>query len=330
MSHPTKRAEIHLGDLARALGSLRWQTDAEARAIAACLGFGLAAPAPRPKPPTEIYDRQRYLASTAGQVQRSPPPPIFAPPAPEPAPELPGNTLASRLKPLDERAPPLPGDADWLQEEDALYSDNEALAVVRHSLFPERTNRHLISAALATQRPGQDIDLDRLVAAICRREVVCDLPRCAESTLELGCQLLLDYSATMVPFWEDLNDLIGQVQDVVGCEGTRVFSFDGRPTGAVRWTPAGAREVWQPDGRPVVAATDFGIQGCAGRVDPDPDWRALAERCAREGVPLVVLCPWPEERWPLGIAGCPELVHWSPYTSAAMIRRKIGLGHRLG
>jgi hypothetical protein len=306
---------------------LRWQNDDEAKAIAACLGFGLHA-APTPRTPTEIYDRQRYRRPTPAPAPTRRP--VFVPPAPEPPPALPANPLASRLQPLTERAPAAPDDANWLTDRDELFAPEAETEVVREPLFTERTNRHSLSAALATLRSGQEIDVPRLIAAICRREVVPDLPRRPEATLELGCQLLLDYSGTMVPFWEDLNGLISQVADVVGTAETRVFSFDTRPTEAIRWTPHGECEPWRPDGRPVVAATDFGIQGRSGRAAPDPAWRSMAERCAHDGIPLVVLLPWPEDRWPSDIGGCPELVHWSPHTSAAMIKRKVGQGHRVG
>lgn len=330
MRDTEKRGEIQLGDLARAMGSLRWRSDEEAQAIAACLGFGLRAGVPASRRSKEIYDRQRYRASEPTPSQAPPRPAVLVPPTPEAPPALPASRVASRLEPLPERAPPAPDDTDWLDDEDALFGQGSEPVVARQSLFPERTSRHIVSAALATLRSGQEIDVPRLIAAISRREVIADLPRRPESTLELGCHLLLDYSATMVPFWEDLNGLIAQVTDVVGAANTRVFSFDARPTEAKRWTPRGERESWRPDGRPVLAATDFGIQGKSTRAEPNPDWSALIERCAQRGSPLVILVPWPEDRWPTTIGSYPELMHWSPHTSAAIIRAKIGPGHRVG
>ena len=38
------KGEIHLGDLARALETLNWEDDRQARAIASCLGFELKRP----------------------------------------------------------------------------------------------------------------------------------------------------------------------------------------------------------------------------------------------------------------------------------------------
>jgi len=329
MTDETDRGEIHLGDLARALAALKWENDDQAKAIAACLGFALHT-SPKPKPPVEIYDRQRYPSGERTPEQPPPERPLFVPPAPEAVPPLPANHLAGRIQPLPERAPAAPDDSAWLQEGDALYSAEEQTAVARQPLFLERTSRHIVSAALGTLRSGAEIDEAKLISAICRREPIPELPRRPEATLELGCQLLLDYSASMVPFWEDLNGLIGQVGEVMGEGNTRVYSFDTRPTEAVCWTPEGEREPWQPEGRPVLAATDFGIQGRSGRAQPDSAWRIFAERCRQAGVPLVILVPWPRARWPLDLGGCPELVHWNAHTSASTIRKKIGLGHRIG
>ncbi|MGH7703876.1 MAG: hypothetical protein ACREMO_12345, partial [Gemmatimonadales bacterium] len=259
-----------------------------------------------------------------------PPPPrrIFVPPAPEPPPALPAEPLPSLLQALTERAPAAPDDSAWLDEEDTFFTEPSEPEVARRSLLPERTGRHIVSAALATLRVGHEIDIAGIIHAVCRREIIGYLPRRPESTLERGCQLLLDYSATMVPYWEDLHDLMGQINDVVGPANTRVYSFDNSPTEAISWTPGGSREPWQPDGRPVLAATDLGIQTKSGRAELSPAWPAFAECCALAGSPLIILIPWPEHRWPRDIGANSHLVHWSPHTSAAMVKRKIGIGHR--
>lgn len=321
------RGQIHLGDLARALKCLGWQDDEQAKAIAACLGFGLLA-TPKPRAPNEIYDRQRY-PSHEPPVSQPPPRRVFVPPAPEPPAVLPAHALPSALQPLTERAPAALADSDWLGDEDALFAERSETEIARRSLLPERTSRHIVSSALATLRVGQEIDIPKLIQAIGRRQIMVELPHRPDATLERGCQLLLDYGATMIPFWEDLSDLVRQVTDVVGQANIQAYSFDTLPTEAMHWTIDGERLPWQPDGRPVLIATDFGIQGKSGRVPLNPAWLTFIERCDTAGSPLVILIPWPEQRWPADIGGYPHLVHWSPHTSAAMVKRKIGPGHRV-
>jgi hypothetical protein len=327
------RGEVHLGDLARALADLPWQDQAQARAIAASLGFGLGAGAggvQRSSRPTEVYN------PTAQPRHRDParrePPPIPVPPLPPELPPLPADALPCRLRALDERAPAGP-DPDWLGLDDAApdpaldpFARIDALPCAREPLFPHRTARHILSAALALTRTGDAIDETRLAAALidalARREPLRALPRRCERTLARGCDLLLDYSAGMVPFWDDLTGLIDQVSAVVGAEQTRVYSFDARPDEALRWLPSGRRLPWTPADRPVLAATDLGLQhGTAAR--PDPGWDRLGRRCAAAGLPLLILLPSPEHHWPPRLAGRPALIHWSPATSAALVQTRL-------
>ncbi len=329
-----RRGDIHLGDLTRALGSLDWQGEAQAAAIAASLGFGLdfgLGAQPVRKPPVEIYERPRQRTKPATRPSPRRAPPVSMPLPPETPPVLPANVVPSYQEELPELAPAAP-DADWPEADEHRLDPAFERSCARETLFPERTSRHIVAAALATRRSGEQIDVARLIAAAARRHVLRELPRQPEPTLARGCQLLLDHSATMVPFWQDLTDLIDQVGAVVGAANVRDYRFDTRPTQAARWTPTGRREPWEPDGRPVLAASDLGIQGAgaesAARVEPDPAWNLLAERCAGAASPLLILVPWPEHRWPKTLAGQPELIHWSPHTTVGMIRRCVGAGHR--
>lgn len=329
MTDRPDRGEIHLGDLARALKKLNWKGEAQAARIAACLGFGLG-PAPVParaqREPTRIYDPRSAGAPPKPAASPRSEPPVLVPPAPRPPPALPEGTLPSHLESIAGLAPPADTDTDWLDDlaPDAFPPEEES-ALARATLFPERTHRHILSAALAGTRPGADIDMSRLIDAICRREAVARLPRRPETTLDRGCQLLLDYSATMVPFWADLTGLVEQVTRVVGADVTRVYSFDSRPLEAHRWTLAGESEAWRPDGRPVLVATDLGIQGRAAPDAPDPDWMRFADRCAAAGSPLLILIPWPEAQWPKRFPGGVALIHWGPRTTAGMVQQ-----HRRG
>lgn len=325
----TRRSEIHLGDLAQALKKLKWRDEAQANAIAAHLGFGMRPVRQATEPasqPWEIYDRQPYRQKqTATTPQR--PAPVYTPPPPVPQPALPRTILPSSLAALEQQAQVAPTTPDWLNQPDGDYDPTPQPAMARQPIFPDAVSRALLATALATDRPGAEVDVRKLIARICRREVVRDLPCLNEASLDHGCQLLLDYSASMVPWWEDLASLRTQVTRVVGQAHTQVYSFDRDPVTAARWTTDLSREPWRPDGRPVLVATDLGIQGRSGRGLLPADWNEVMARCALQGSPLILLVPWPESRWPkdFGVAATlPILVHWSPHTTAAMI------GHRKG
>jgi len=325
MDTEPERGDIHLGDLIRALDKLPWQGPEQAEAIAACLGFGL-----RPHRTPTASDQPQRIGGTRTPIQNQDPlpatqpassAPAFPPRPPRPVP-LPEGLLPCALTPCERRAPPDPGPPDWLAEAAARFPARERLSVLaRATLLPERTARHVLSAALATERAGAELDLPHLIDAICRRQPLRSLPRRPEATVAAGCQLLLDYSPSMVPFWEDLNGLAEQVRDVVGEQATRVYAFDTHPSQARHWTPNGDAEGWRPDGRPVLAATDLGIQGRAPPA-PSPDWPHVAADCARVGSPLMLLIPWPEDRWPRSFPANTTLIQWGPDTSAGRVRRQ--------
>lgn len=321
-----RRGEIYLGDLARALRGLNCRSDEDSERVAAALGFGVQLPTPHH--PVEIYDPRTVCPEPPARLAQRPTAPS-APPMPEPPPALPTGLLPAQLQPaaaVSAAAPTAPG---WLQARHALFDPEREPQVMRESLFTERAHRPILSASLATLRSSGEVDFPKLLSAICRQRALAELPRRTEATLDLGCQLLLDYSASMVPFWEDLNSLIDQVTRVIGAENVRVFSFDARPGEAARWTATGERTRWRPEQRPVLVATDFGLMGARGRAQLDPAWRGFIDACGLDGSPLLMLIPWPRERWPLATGPHASLIHWSPHTSAAMVRRKLGLGHRV-
>jgi hypothetical protein len=321
MSKICDRGEIHLCDLALALKDLPWTDPTQAAVIADCLGFGLAA---HPKSIAtsqghKVYDRRSTSSQPAPDKPPAREPPILVPPTPPRPVSLPADTLPSRLERLTTLAPPHQQPPDWLEKRNAAFPAAPEPQLARATLLPERTARHVLSAGLSMARATGGIDLAKLIDAVCRCRPIRGLPRRLEATLDRGCQLLLDYSTSMIPFWEDLEQLCAQVHEVVGERTTQVYSFDAQPTQARAWTTSGEPLPWRPDGRPVLAATDLGIQGRVA-AEPSPDWPALAEDCAKAGSPLILLIPWPAERWPKTLPSA-TLIHWGPRTTAGMVRQ---------
>lgn len=332
MKPAVPRGAISLGDLAHALARLPWTDDDQAQAIAASLGFGAlktsefsgdGQPAGRrifdpaldhrPPPP-----RNAQEAIPAFPTPPSLPPPVSTPKARLSATlvELPTAAIAADKRP------------DWLDDASVSFVEQPALPPVRKPLLPDLRVRGVLEAALATRRAGSAPDLAALVRQLAAGRLARGLPRLAESTLSHGCQLLLDYSDSMIPWWEDLGSLAEQVLRVVG--EAPVYSFEGDPATASRWLP-GAEDAqpWRPSpGRPILAASDLGIRGMAQPRCAPRGWREFAQRCAAAGSPLVVLVPWPQRYWPNDLGRHASLVHWHPHTSAAMLRRSFGAGHR--
>ena len=334
-----RKEEIHLGDLIRALGRLEWQSAEQAQAIAGCLGFGLAErqrEQEAARPSTRIFDRSHLSQQADGALPKRPPhfkaPPLTQPP---PQVDLPAQVLPAKLNLL---APQTASDAggaagqrpNWLTGKYQRLDDASGGSPPRRTLLPTGTARGVLTAALKTWRLGSELDLDELVRRVVRGQLPPRLPRRPSMTLGRGCQLLLDFSDSMLPWWEDLHDLSRQVTAVLGEDRVSVFDFDSSPGLARQWQ-AGKKEAqaWQPEaGRPVVVATDFGLQGNAARRRSSADWRAFIERCAAPGCALIVLIPWSPPFWPTDLGPLVELVHWHPATSATMIGRQLGLAQR--
>ena len=332
-----RRGEIHLGELIGALVELNCDDAAQAETIAACLGFGLRAPdlAATGAATPAIYDHSRALPPPLAASSASPRPLGLALPPSSPAIEaLPAQIVPSQLASV-ETLPSTDASAApaWLA---AGYQrlDPERSSPPRQTLIAARAARGVVTAALASWRPGDagdGLDLDELVRCIVRRRLPHCLPRLPSTTLSNGCQLLLDYGESMVPWWEDLRELARQVSGVLGAERTAIFDFAASPATARRWrADRAALEAWQVEpGRPILVATDFGIRGEPVHDLGGTGWPAFVDRCAARDCPLLILVPWSRVYWPKNLGLHPQLVHWHPATSAAMLRRQRGLGHRV-
>lgn len=326
--NPPRRGEIHLGELLTVLATLQPGDAATARAIAASLGFGLSAPdiATSTKESERIYDRgQQSARRQTRRLAEKKPPGLAAPPR-SPAPvDLPAQKLRATLKAIDPQSPTaLPEKPAWISSGYQRLDLRRTIPLPRANLFPARTVRGVFTAALSTPRAGEQLDVDALLRHLIEGCLPRALPRLPEETLARGCQLLLDFSDSMLPLWEDLRHLSQQFVDVLGRERVSVFEFDTLPGDAHCWPPERDDPVpWQPEpGRPVVVATGFGAPGRRVPRFAGDGWHDFVGRCARQGSPLNILIPWSPACWPSDLGPHARLVHWHERTSAAMLSRR--------
>jgi hypothetical protein len=246
-----------------------------------------------------------------------------------PPPDLPEKPLETEFTPLDPA--PAANRPDWLDA--AAPVEVPTLAPARRApLFPRRTATALLSPAVATRRPGAELDLPRIITGLARGDPTRDLPRLPVASLDRGLQLLLDVSEAMTPFREDLADLTQALERIVGRERCQVFEFPGDPRTATAWSPAGADQAWKPErGRPVVLATELGIGALPGARDraSTSAWLDFAREVRTAGCPLVAFVPLPPARWPVRLARQVTLIHWDPRTTAGAVRRLVGAGHEV-
>ena len=335
MTHENKtRGEIGLGDLLTALNELPWENDEQAQAIFHALGFRW-----KDRPPQtieqnqqkEVFDRSHYRQKPIKrQEPQSDQANFSAPPAPKMPIELPKNILASHLKPIPTKIPDstLPA---WLKDDNEFLTSVSLLSKpARKNLFPAMTNRGLLSAALNVKKPGKEVNIPVLIRHVIKGRIPKNIPLLDSVTLERGCQLLLDYGDSMVPFWEDLSALANQVQDLLGAERVKIYEFDQDPAAGKHWTPPANAKKWQPEtARPIMVVSNLNINGQQHQWPINSTWRAFIDQCKKNNIPLLILVPWQESYWPTDLGNHPVLIHWNPRTTATMIHKLVGKGHEV-
>lgn len=326
--------EIGLGELIRALDELPWQTEEHERMIFNALGFRWQKkpPAtPNPKRPNVIPE---HIYTRRKPLPEKPQPPAFrAPPIPELPVELPKTALASSLIAL----PPAPAGnslPDWFDDAgdaDLLTAERHEAKPARISLFPALTQRGILGAALKVKKTGKKINIAALIAELTKGRVPQKLPFASDVTLEHGCRLLLDYSESMTPFWEDLSALAEQLENLLGEDKVKIYEFDRNPAKGEHWQAKGKTEPWRFDaGSPVLVASNLGITGQSRRISVSLEWRRFIAACRKNQLPLLILVPWSRDYWPSGLGPHPLLIPWNPRTTAAEVALLVGKGHEIG
>ena len=254
------------------------------------------------------------------------------PPSPELPIELPKNIVNGNIEPISSETNENIPSPEWLNNKGyQLLTETAATEKpFRESLFPGLTHRGILGAVLTVQKIGQDINMNALIRQVVKGRIPKTLPKNINGTLGSGCQLLLDYNDSMVPFWEDLSALAGQIENLIGSERVKIYEFDKDPTSARHWTPPNRVKTWQPEpGRPIIVATNLNITGPRKQPDVKPFWHTFIKQCQQLHIPVVLLIPWQERYWPEDLGNHPILVHWNPATTAAMIHNLVGKGHKV-
>ncbi len=278
----------------------------------------------------KIFDRNHYRQPPSTRSELNNTKGFSAPPPPKAPVELPTIILSTELNPI---SPSLANAVKpaWLDDEDVfLTTEPSPIQLARANLFPTLTHRGILSTALRVKKPGKEADIPRLIKQVIKGQIPKDIPTIDSISLERGCQLLLDFSDSMVPFWEDLTALASQVQNLLGTERVKVYEFDQDPANGKHWGPRGISKDWQADvTRPILVATDLGISGQRIKWPVTQAWRHFIQQCTEKNMPLIVLVPWQETYWPEQIGNHPVLIHWNPHTTATMIKKLVGTGHRV-
>jgi hypothetical protein len=181
----------------------------------------------------------------------------------------------------------------------------------------------LIEAVGTPQAEGAFAVLEA-VELIARAEPMHSFPREKVQSVSKGCQVLIDMGIGMRPFTRDAWQLVSAVRKAVGAYHTRVLTVVDSPLDGVL-TETNDDEPYAPpeNGALVLAVTDLclGGPGSAIRKAEPADWLKFARIVRDAGSMLVVLNPYPPERWPARVAEQVPTVYWDRSTRAADVRR---------
>ncbi len=332
----THTSEIWLGDLARALSALQPQDDATRREIARALGFELREP--ELPPPTGTSPALPPTSVAPTQV-----PPRKTKPAPAPPT---GAELPFKVTPLDPEPPHrTPRAASF----DLLAATEKTAPPPFEPLFAPPLTRAILSGALATNGGDGDLDLERIIDTVARREFFDHLPSLPAPTLRRGAQVLIDQSEAMKIFARDQSELLKHIRLVMGADKTQAFGFRGLPMevadfAASRFWGVYPLEADEPASDPrgdyvapvagtvVVLLTDLGIgQPALAANEPAPPYRWLefARRVRQAGCPLIALVPYAAHRCDPALAQAIKILTWDRTTTATTVRLAFGHAHEV-
>lgn len=332
----TQRAEIGLGDWVRVLAELPAITPTERVLVAGCLGLQvdklenihhdqLIQEEKKSPPRQPETDTSKPLASATNNQANNQANNLGS----KSLPELSDEILPIRIKKLSNNVEMGLALQIVNQMPVELGASNHQ-PIPRLSLFPQRTARGLLAASVAQPSRGYDLDIPRLIRTSVQRQPLRSLPLLPRFSTQQGCQLLLDFSEALVPWWDDMRDLIQQFHAVLGETACPVYEFTDNPRHAVSWTETG-EQTWQAiAGKPVVIATDFGqVRSARHELRPGLSvWRDFALHCRRWQIPVIALTPLGHKRCPKELAHLMSIIDWNPHTRASDVKRLIN--HKQG
>lgn len=328
-----KGCEIFLGDLIRVIHALHLsENKAAILRVGDTLGFAVGYRDPE-EPQTTPFPRKQSVSEERLPEIPAPTLPLLAEPEspapPESRSERPNKTPAA-LSPIRQETvnPPEPA---WLEQETPFPQEEHArlaFAPRLEPLFGALQTRGIVSAALATRMLEGEIDEELLVDKQAMRVPFTALPRRSIASFRRGVQVILDRREAMMPFFPDQNRLAESLLGTVGRDQVAILQFLHHPLSVLGCSRK--LETYRPPaaGTPVLLVSDISIGGppLANDIVPVSEWLRFADVVKRARCPLVLLVPYPPERWPRTLSRALIIVQWDRRTTAGAVRRRVGLG----
>ena len=215
------------------------------------------------------------------------------------------------------------GEPEW-NDADLLASASDAASSIPHqSLLSPKGVRPILSAMLATDGPGGDIDIDAIIDQVAAGKPISVVPYQTRPSLCRGVRVLVDLGTAMQVFHRDQLETIVTLNELVGGDIVQVEWFEDDPgLGCGAGSASSWGEFVPPDvGVPVLVLGDLGI----GSNDPAifDAWLRIADTLQRRDSRLIALVPYPEERWPGVLVSSIDMVMWDRGTSIADVTFRL-------
>lgn len=308
---------ISLADLLRAYRELQPKDERERQGIAAVLGFSVT----KMTSPAQNPAQRKHLENG----------PVAEPLGPTPAVNLNRQVVLTPLPQLTSSFA-LSGPVDdlgmtaaWLGATDTFAPEEPDDTFINPAtLFEPKWTRAILSTALGIQAPVGRIDLAAIMEEIARARPLRRLPRLPGNKIAPCVQVLRDVGDSMIPFAEDAQLLIPEIERVVGPENVWTLKFRGCP---LRGAGTDEDDTWPAysfpaSGSHVLLLTDFGIgrpplTGVRSSLD---EWHAFADGLHLRNVACTAFVPYPAERWPPRLSRLLRLVEWDRKTTAGSVK----------
>ena len=308
----TAETRVFLGDLVRALKQTGDSRGENWNAIAAMLGFEFGKV--RPAGPIS----QRTQQQDPGQ--RVIPPGEPRQPRAETGPSSSTEDIGELVEFDLERSTSPP---ETFALDSVAPQPSVSAAPPRPLLDPLWQRGILIELAGPLEAAG-DVAILEAVDLVARGAPLLDLPSLKIRGVSKGCHVLVDAGLGMQPFANDTAQIVNAIRKAVGSEHTRVLTFIDCPTTGVMTETFGDTQYTPPDnGAMVLALTDICSGGPRSAIrDAEPeDWLAVAKRIRDAGSDLLILNPYPPDRWPAQVKDRVAVVHWDTSTKAMDVRQ---------